>query len=98
MCGKGWRVTMAQVKLFGGLQRKAGTTAVTVPGNTIQARLQNLFVIHPELETAVLDDQNQLQPYVRIMVNGHDIELGDGMETAVTEQDTIAIFPPIAGG
>ena len=89
---------MAQVKLFGGLQRKAGTTAVIVPGSTIQALLQNLFITHPELETAVLDDQNQLQPHVRIMVNGHDSELKDGLETAVTDQDVIAIFPPIAGG
>lgn len=98
MCGWGDGVTMAQVKLFGGLQRKAGTTAVTVNGSTIQALLQHLFIPHPELETAVFNDQNQLQPHVRIMVNGHDIELGDGLETAVTDQDTIAIFPPIAGG
>ncbi|MBE2220580.1 MAG: MoaD family protein [Anaerolineae bacterium] len=89
---------MAQVKLFGGLQRKAGTTAVTIPGSNIQALLQNLFVTHPELETAVTDDQHHLQPHVRVMVNGHDIELGDGLETAVTDQDVIAIFPPIAGG
>jgi molybdopterin synthase sulfur carrier subunit len=89
---------MAQVKLFGGLQRKAGTTAVTIPGCTIQEIMQNLTVSYPALETAVLDDQNQLKPHVRVMVNGHDIELGDGLKTAVTEQDTIAIFPPIAGG
>ena len=89
---------MAQIKLFGGLQRKASTTAVTVPGSTIQELLQNLFVTHPELETAVTDDQNQLQPHVRVMVNGHDIEFKEGLETAVTDQDVIAIFPPIAGG
>ena len=89
---------MAQIKLFGGLQRKVGTTAVTVPGSTIQELLQNLFVTHPELETAVTDDQNQLQPHVRVMVNGHDIEFKEGLETAVTDQDVIAIFPPIAGG
>jgi molybdopterin synthase sulfur carrier subunit len=89
---------MAQVKLFGGLQRKAGATAVTIVGSTIQELLQNLIVSHPELETAVLDDSNQLKPHVRVMINGHDIELGDGLETAVTDQDAVAIFPPIAGG
>lgn len=89
---------MTQIKLFGGLQRKAGTTAVTVNGSNIQELLQNLFVTHPDLETAVIDGQNQLQPHVRVMVNGHDIELKQGLETAVTDQDVIAIFPPIAGG
>jgi len=89
---------MAQVKLFGGLQRKAGTTAVTTSGSTVLEVLQILFTHHPELETAVTDDQNQLQPHVRVMVNGHDIEFKEGLETAVTDQDTIAIFPPIAGG
>jgi len=89
---------MIQVKLFGGLQRKVGTTAVIIPGSNIQELLQNLFVSHPELKTAILDNQNQLQPHVRIMVNGHDIEFKAGLKTAVTEQDVIAIFPPIAGG
>jgi len=89
---------MAHVKLFGGLQRKAGTTAVTTSGSTVLEVLQILFALHPELKTAVTDDQNQLQPHVRVMVNGHDIEFKEGLETAVTDQDTIAIFPPIAGG
>jgi molybdopterin synthase sulfur carrier subunit len=89
---------MTQIKLFGGLQRKAGTKAVIVTGRTIQEILQNLFNTHPELETAVLDAQNHLQPHVRVMVNGHDIEFKEGLETAVTDQDVVAIFPPIAGG
>ena len=74
---------MAQVKLFGGLQRKAGTTAVIIAGSTVQETLQNLFIVQPALETAVLDDQNQLKPHVRVMINGHDIELENGLETAV---------------
>jgi molybdopterin synthase sulfur carrier subunit len=89
---------MAHIKLFGNLQRRAGTTAVTASGDSIADILQTLFVSYPDLETAVLDDNQQPKPHVRIMVNGHDIELGDGLETAVNEQDTIAIFPPIAGG
>ena len=89
---------MATVKLFGNLQRKTGTTAVTASGSTVQEVLQTLFVSYPELETAVLDNSHQPKPHVRIMINGHDSEFKEGLETAVTEQDTIAIFPPIAGG
>jgi molybdopterin converting factor small subunit len=32
------------------------------------------------------------------MVNGVDSELAQGLDTAVGEDDQIAIFPPIAGG
>ena len=88
---------MAQVKLFGNLQRQAGTTAVSASGATLIEVLQTLFISYPQLETAVLNG-DQPQPHVRIMVNGHDSELQEGLKTAVSDQDTIAIFPPIAGG
>ncbi len=89
---------MAQIKLFGSLQRRAGTTAVITSGETVAEVLQVLITQYPELETAVFDPHYQLNPHVRVMVNGHDIELADGLQTAVTNQDAIAIFPPIAGG
>jgi molybdopterin synthase sulfur carrier subunit len=88
---------MALVKLFGGLGRLTGGTAVDAPGGTVVAVLDYLCTAYPELETAVLDG-GQLLPHVRVMVNGLDIELGAGIDTAVGENDTMAIFPPIAGG
>lgn len=88
---------MAQVKLFGGLPRLAGGNVHQAAGQTVQAVLAELFARFPALQTAVLDGAAP-RPYVRIMVNGHDVELGDGLATAVTGEDTIAIFPPIAGG
>ncbi len=88
---------MAEVKLFANLRQVAGTTAVTIPGTTVADVLHALFNQYPALETAVLEN-NQPKPHVRIMVNGHAIELADGLETAVTDTDQIAIFPPIAGG
>lgn len=88
---------MALVKLFANLRQHADKTAVTIPGTTVADVLQNLFYQYPALETAVLEN-NQPKPHVRIMVNGHAIELGDGLATAVNNTDQIAIFPPIAGG
>ena len=32
------------------------------------------------------------------LINGHDIEFADGLDTAVSDEDQLAIFPPIAGG
>ena len=88
---------MAEVKLFANLRQFTDKTAVTSPGTTVADVLHALFNQYPALAAAVLEN-NQPKPHVRIMVNGHAIELGDGLETAVTDTDIIAIFPPIAGG
>lgn len=86
-----------QVKLFGNLRQHTGQLAVTASGATIGEVLQDLCATYPALEKALFD-ADQLQAYIRVMVNGRDIELADGLNTPVSETDQIAIFPPIAGG
>lgn len=88
---------MAQVKLFGDLRQHTGQLAVTASGATIGALLEGLCASYPTLAQAILDG-DQLRNHVRVMVNGHDIELADGLDTPVSETDQVAIFPPIAGG
>jgi molybdopterin synthase sulfur carrier subunit len=86
-----------QVRLFGNLRQHTGQLAVTASGATIGEVLQDLCTAYPTLEEAIFDS-NQLQAHVRVMVNGRDIELADGLGTPVSESDQIAVFPPIAGG
>ena len=88
---------MVQVKLFGNLRQHAGEAVVSASGGTVWEVLEVLFSQYPALKTAVFED-GQLRPHVRVMINGHDSELADGLETAVSDNDQIAIFPPIAGG
>jgi len=88
---------MAQVKLFGNLRQHTGQLAVTASGATIGAVLEGLCASYPALTQAILDG-DQLRSHVRVMVNGRDIELADGLATPVSETDQVAIFPPIAGG
>ena len=88
---------MATIKLFGDLRPEVGTAVLELQGETIRTLLAALIAKQPQLETALFDG-NELQPHVRIMINGHAIELADGLETAVSAKDQIAIFPPIAGG
>ena len=60
-------------------------------------RVLDLCAAHPELRAAIFDGQ-ALARYVRVMVNGRDIELTEGLNTEINENDQLAIFPPIAGG
>ena len=39
-----------------------------------------------------------LLPYITIMVNGHDIEFLDKIDTGLKDGDEVLILPPLAGG
>ena len=88
---------MPNVKLFGNLRTIAQTANLEIPGETVQEIVMSLIARHPDLEGAILDSGN-LRPYVRVMVSGRDVELTQGLLTPVSDDDEVAIFPPIAGG
>ena len=88
---------MATLKLFGNLRQIAGKPILRVEGQTVNELLKNLRVQQASLVDAILDEM-KLRPYYKIMVNGNDISLQHGLDTAVHEDDVVAIFPPIAGG
>jgi len=86
-----------KIKLFGGLRQKAGRAEIEVPGATIREALHNVCAENEILQAAIFDG-NVLHAHVRVMVNGRDSELAQGLDTTVSADDQIAIFPPIAGG
>ena len=49
------------------------------------------------LSTAIFDGA-QLRAHLRVLVNGRDIELAQGLDTPLEFNDQVAIFPPVAGG
>jgi len=88
---------MATVKLFGGLRAFTEQHALDVSGNTVGEALDKLCDDCVHLRQALFLDGGLL-PHVRVMVNGRDIELDQGLATPVEPEDQIAVFPPIAGG
>jgi len=90
-------ILLAQVKLFGNLRQYFQKRQLTINGRTVRDILAELCAESPAFCTAVTDDDG-LRPFIKITVNGRDIQLENGLDTAVTNKDTIAIFPPIAGG
>lgn len=88
---------MPQVRLFGSLRSHAAQPRFEVAGTTIREVLAAACAANDALCAAVLD-QGSLRPYVRVMLNGRDIELFQGLDSPVMESDAVAIFPPLAGG
>ncbi len=85
---------MPTVKLFANLRKLAGTKEVSMKGDTVGAVLDQLVEAYPDLAPILLEKQG-LRPHVLVTLNGHSIL---ELDTHVTEQDIIAVFPPIAGG
>ena len=86
-----------KVKLFGGLRNLAGNAQIEASGGTIREVLENICAENESLRTAIFTS-NGLHPHVRVILNGQDSELLQGLETPVSRNDQMAIFPPIAGG
>ena len=88
---------MPTIKLFASLRKIAGEKEINVPGGSIQEILQNLVRKYPQLQPFLMKD-GQMRPRGLITLNGHALNPETGLETPVSGQDQIAIFPPIGGG
>jgi MoaD family protein len=92
-------INFMKIKLFGGLRQKAEGAELNGSGATIREVLKTISSEHDSLGKALfINGSDDLRPHIRIMVNGLDSELLAGLDTAVSKDDQIAIFPPIAGG
>ena len=85
---------MPVVKLFANLRKLAGTKEVIVTRSTIGAVMNELVSQYPALDGVLLENGN-LCPHVVVTLNGRNTS---DMKMQITEQDVMAIFPPIAGG
>lgn len=85
---------MPVVKLYANLRKLAGTKELSLAGSNVGDLLTELAQKNPSVAEMILKN-GELAPHIVITLNGHNIV---DLKTAVTEQDTVAIFPPIAGG
>lgn len=85
---------MPTIKLYANLRKIAGAKELSTGGTSLSTALERLFEVYPALEGAILEN-GRIRPHVVITINGHNAA---DLDAPVTEQDLIAIFPPIAGG
>jgi molybdopterin synthase sulfur carrier subunit len=88
---------MTVVKLYGNLRDFVAAPVTDVTGDTVRAVLMALSVENDALRDAIFNG-DVLLPHVRVMIDGRDIELAEGLDTPLQGAEQIAIFPPIAGG
>ncbi len=72
--------------------------AVNVTARTVGEALSALAAQNPELRRHLFAVDGKLRAFVNVYLNDEDIRYLDKENTPVTESDTLAIVPSIAGG
>ncbi|MDA3959939.1 MAG: MoaD/ThiS family protein [Planctomycetota bacterium] len=75
-----------------------GADEVTIEGTTIDGVVAELGTAHPDLKARICDAEGKMRRFVNLYKNDEDVRALEGGNTAVSNDDVIAIVPAIAGG
>jgi molybdopterin synthase sulfur carrier subunit len=90
-----------QIKLYASLRQAAGIKMMEVdfqPGKTIRDALDEVTQRYPVLSKFVWKDHGELSELIHVFINGENIHHLAGLETELTAEDHVDIFPPLVGG
>ncbi len=75
-----------------------GQSEVEASGSNVGEVLRTLTGEHPETAAQLFGEDGDLNRYVNVYLNDEDVRVLNGLETAVSEGDTVVILPAMAGG
>ena len=88
-------------KLFADLAERAGDDEIYVSvadgEPTAGDALEALVADYPELEGRVLTADGDLESHLNLLRNGENVS-DTGLATPVSDDDELALFPPVSGG
>jgi len=79
-------------------QLSGGAAEVAVEGATVAEALKALDAAHPGFSERLYDESGGLRRFVNVFVAEEDIRFLDGVDTALTDGQTVSIVPAVAGG
>jgi sulfur-carrier protein len=74
-----------------------GQKVVTAQGATLRAAIDDLESRHAGIRDRVVDEQG-LRRFINVYVNDEDVRFLEGLDTALSDGDSITILPAVAGG
>ena len=75
-----------------------GVGEVSVDGDTVAEVLAALETAHPGFRDRLFDEAGKLRRFVNVFVADEDVRFLDGLDTKVTDGQTVSIVPAVAGG
>lgn len=67
-------------------------------GTTVASLLDLLIQERPPLRDEMFKEPGVLQDHVNILRNGRNIHFENGLETSLSDNDVLSLFPPVGGG
>jgi molybdopterin converting factor small subunit len=90
---------MATIKIPPVLRASVGgEREVAASGANVGDVLRDLAASHPATESQLFSPDGQLNRYVNVYLNDEDVRVLDGLQTSVSDSDTLVILPAMAGG
>lgn len=88
------------MKFFASVREATGIKSKEMDAETIEGLLESLKITFGDrfTDTVIDPETGRLKQFYSCMVNGKRIELLDGYETKLSENDSVALFPPVGGG
>jgi molybdopterin synthase sulfur carrier subunit len=75
-----------------------GERQLSAEGGTVREVLDTLADQHEELKTQLFAADGELNRFVNVYLNDEDVRVLGGLDTALTDADTLQILPAMAGG
>jgi molybdopterin synthase sulfur carrier subunit len=75
-----------------------GQAEVTVSGSNVAAAMRNLVEQYPMLEQHLYNGKGELRAFVNLFLGENNIKDLQGLETPLSEGDSLRLIPSIAGG
>ncbi|MFF7237406.1 MoaD/ThiS family protein [Streptomyces collinus] len=74
-----------------------GQKAVEGAGATVADLFADLETRHTGIQARIVDN-GQLRRFVNVYLNDEDVRFVDGIDTKLSDGDTVTILPAVAGG
>ncbi|MDI3480554.1 MAG: sulfur-carrier protein [Tepidanaerobacteraceae bacterium] len=88
-----------KVKFFGNIRDITGTKEIQINGAaSLRQLLQQLCDKYGKTFNEKVYKDNNITGEVIILVNGRNVYFTGGIETALSKDDEVSIFPIVAGG
>jgi len=75
-----------------------GQAEVSVVGSDVSTAMRNLVEQFPTLEQHLYSSKGELRAFVNLFLGENNIKDLQGLETPLSEGDTLRLIPSIAGG
>ena len=80
------------------LRPEAGNNRhVEADGQTVREVLESLVSEYPSLRNRIFEGDD-LPQFLNVFIDGTDVRLNEGLETAVSPDATVILLPAVAGG